>query len=441
MDAAVTTSRASRLILRRQRWALALLVVAGMLNYLDRATLAVANKMVQADLHIPISRMGLLLSAFLWAYALSQLPVGVLIDRFGPRRVLAISLFGWSMAQVAGGFVSTFTQFFTARAALGVGEASLFPTGARVVRDWFNVRQRGLAIGICQAAASFGSFIAIPLLTFVMLWLSWRWMFVLAGLTGALLALVWWFLHRDPSEVQLSEQEIAFLAEDDDSYGVQQTPSWSTWAQLFRNRTTWGMLSGFFGLIYMLWFYTSWLPFYLEHDRHMSIARAGGLAAIPFLCGFIGGVLGGWLCDVFVRKGFDPMRSRKRLVAGSMMVSAVCVALTPMMKSDFAMLTLISMSMFLCYVAASASWATVPIAAPGHLTASLGSIQNFGGYIGGALAPLLTGILVERTGSFRQTFWLNAAIMLAAAAFYSVLMKGPIQIDDREAAATAKGRA
>ena len=115
-----------------QRWSLVLLVVGGALNYVDRATLSVANKLIQEDLGIPVGKMGLLLSAFLWAYAIAQLPVGGLIDRYGPRKMLGLGLFSWSLAQAAGGFVTNFGAFMTARFALGVGEAPLFPGGARV---------------------------------------------------------------------------------------------------------------------------------------------------------------------------------------------------------------------------------------------------------------------------------------------------------------------
>src|SRR5436190_23082859 len=117
-----------------------LLVVGGALNYVDRATLSVANKLIQDELGIPVGRMGLLLSAFLWAYAIAQLPVGGLIDRYGPRKLLGLGLFSWSLAQAAGGFVNSFGVFIAARLALGVGEAPLFPGGARVVRDWFGIR-------------------------------------------------------------------------------------------------------------------------------------------------------------------------------------------------------------------------------------------------------------------------------------------------------------
>src|SRR3954466_1768998 len=114
----------------RQRTALIMLVVAGTLNYLDRSTLSIANPLIREELGLSIADMGLLLSAFLWAYAVAQLPVGALVDRFGPRLMLALGL--WSLAQAAGGLVNSFGQFFLARAVLGLGEAPQFPTAARV---------------------------------------------------------------------------------------------------------------------------------------------------------------------------------------------------------------------------------------------------------------------------------------------------------------------
>ena len=228
-------SKPSPRILSIQRWSLALLVAGGVLNYIDRATLSVANKLIQDDLGIPVVKMGLLLSAFLWAYALAQLPVGGLIDRFGPRKLLALGLFAWSIAQAAGGVVRSFGAFIAARVALGVGEAPLFPGGARVVRDWFGVRERGFATGICQSASSLGNFIAVPLLTFLMLSLSWRWMFLIVGAVGIVLAFVWWRIHRDPAEIDLTSDEIRYLTEGDEN-ATSRPASFAEWRQLFRQQ-------------------------------------------------------------------------------------------------------------------------------------------------------------------------------------------------------------
>ena len=179
-------------IISIQQWSIALLVTGGALNYVDRATLSVANKLIQGELGIPVAKMGLLLSAFLWAYALAQLPVGGLIDRFGPRKLLGLGLFSWSIAQAAGGLVRSFGIFIIARVALGVGEAPLFPGGARVVRDWFGVRAARLCHGTLPVGIVIGNFIAVPLLTFLMLRFSWRWMFLIVGVAGVVMAGVWW---------------------------------------------------------------------------------------------------------------------------------------------------------------------------------------------------------------------------------------------------------
>jgi len=418
-------NKASERIVSIQRWSMVLLIAGGALNYVDRATLSVANKLIQDELGIPVAKMGLLLSAFLWAYAAAQLPVGGLIDRFGPRRVLGLGLFSWSVAQAAGGLVRNFGAFVVARVALGVGEAPLFPAGARVVRDWFGIRQRGFASGLCQSASSLGNFIAVPLLTFLMLRWSWRWMFMIVGAAGVVLAGVWWSIHRDPSEIRLTPDERRYLTEGDEN-ATSRPPSFAEWRQLFAHRTTWGMIAGFFGNMYALWLYTSWLPYYLEHERNMSIARVGIVGAIPFFFGCVGAVVGGWLCDFLTRRGWTPMGGRKLVVSSALCAISVCTMGTVSAQSNATALTFISISLFLVYIVASAAWATVPVAAPSQYTASLGSIQNFGGYLGAALAPTVTGIIVQRTGSFSQALVLSAGLALVSAAAYLLLVREPI---------------
>lgn len=412
-----------------QRWSIALLVTGGALNYVDRATLSVANKLIQDDLGIPVAKMGLLLSAFLWAYAISQLPVGGLIDRFGPRKLLAAGLFSWSIAQAAGGLVRSFGVFIVARVALGVGEAPLFPGGARVVRDWFGIRERGVATGICQSASSLGNFIAVPLLTFLMLRFSWRWMFLIVGAAGVVLAFVWWRIHRDPREIALTAEERLYLTEGDEN-ASSRPPSFAEWRQLFGHRTTWGMIAGFFGNMYTLWLYTAWLPYYLERERHMTIAQVGMVAAIPYFFGCMGALTGGWLCDFLTRRGWTPMFGRKVLVSVALCGVSLCTTVTVFARANSTALAFISVSLFLIYIVSSASWATVPIAAPSQYTASLGSIQNFGGYLGAALAPTVTGLIVQRTGSFSPALILSAGVTLLSSVAYLLLVREAIPASD-----------
>src|SRR3954447_9770257 len=206
---------ASPRIKRIQRTALALLLLSGIVNYIDRATLAVANPLIREELGLSIADMGYLLSAFLWAYAFAQLPTGAMVDRLGPRLLLTLGLGLWSFAQLLGGLVRGFGQFFGARVLLGIGEAPQFPTGARVARDWFNPRDRGLATGIFNSASSLGTAIAVPLLTFLMLSLGWRTMFVVMGVAGLVVAAVWYLVYRNPEDVALKPEENAYRTQGD----------------------------------------------------------------------------------------------------------------------------------------------------------------------------------------------------------------------------------
>ena len=418
-------AKASPRVKRIQAVSLALLVTAGVVNYVDRATLAVANPLIRQDLGLTIPDMGLLLSAFLWVYAFAQLPAGALADRLGPRLMLTLGLACWSLGQMLGGAVTSFWQFVGARIVLGAGEAPHFPTCARVSRDWFNIGQRGTATGIWNCASSLGSFLALPLLTFLMVSFGWRAMFVAMGVAGLALSALVFAVFRNPREIDLTAEERAFLTEGD-APGAAARVTWADWKRLFGFRTTWGMIMGYFGCIYMTWLYTAWLPSYLELERHFTLQKTGIVGAIPFAFGVVGGVLGGRIVDVLVRRGVDPIRSRKIPMATALVATAACTVVAALTPSDTLAIACISASLFLVYVCSSSAWAMASVAAPANCTASLGAMQNFGGYIGGALAPTVTGFIVGGTGHFSLAFITGAVIALVAALGYWFLIQDPI---------------
>jgi sugar phosphate permease len=415
-----------------QRIALAMLVVAGAINYVDRATLAVANLLIRDDLHLSIADMGYLLSAFLWAYAFSQLPTGAMVDKLWPRRLLTFGLALWSFAQFLGGIVQSFGQFFAARLLLGVGEAPQFPTGARVVRDWFHPRDRGLATGIFNCASSLGTAIAVPLLTFLMLSFGWRVMFMIMGIAGLAMAAVWYVFYRNPSDVDLTAEENAYRTHGDPP-GERTVVTLREWRQLFRFRTTWGMILGYFGCIYLTWIYTAWLPGYLELERHMSVKFTGFAAAIPFVWGVVGGLFGGYLADILVRSGLSPVNSRRYPATIALCGTAACTVAAAFVASNALAIAFISASLFLLYVTSTCAWALSSVAAPTNCTASIGAMQNFGGYLGGALAPTVTGLIVQHTGSFIPAMVVGAVIGIASAASYFFIVDQPITAADIDA--------
>jgi len=409
---------------RIQTMALALLVLSGLINYLDRSTLSIANGAVSAEMGLSASEMGLLLSAFSLPYAFAQLPMGALLDRLGARVTLGFGMLLWSVAQLAGGLVRSLNQFFIARLLLGVGEAPQFPAGAKVFSDWFAMKERGRPTGIFVASTTIAPALAPPILTGLMFTFGWRGMFIIMGVAGILIALAWTMIYRDRRDVALTPGEIAWL--DDGQPPDDRAMTAAEWRALFRQRTTWGLIFGFMGVIYMVWLYLTWLPAYLEKERGLPLATAGWVMIIPYLAGTLGQLSSGWLADHLLARGLQPINSRRL----PLLVGLVCAALFTIPAAYTPSLTLaiacISGAMYFINLASGSSWALVSVAAPRRLVASLGSLQNFGGYLGGSLAPVITGVIVDRTGSFVYALVIAAGVALAGAVAYLVLVRDPI---------------
>ena len=183
------------------------------------------------------------------------------------------------------------------------------------------------------------------------------------------------------------------------------------------------MVIGFFGVVYMGWLYLAWLPGYLEMQRHMSIPKTGIVAAIPFAFGVLGSIGGGWIADWLMRRGFSQVNSRKTPIIIGLLGMVVFTVVTAETPSDTLAVAAISAALMFGASASGMSWALASVAAPAHCTASLGAIQNFGGYLGGALAPTVTGFIVQATGSFVPALLVSAVIGLVSALAYLVVIR------------------
>ena len=414
---------------RIQNTAVTLLVISGLINYLDRSTLSIANQSISVEMGFTASQMGLLLSAFSLAYAFAQLPVGVLLDRLGTRLVLGIGMLVWSIAQALAGLVQSMQQFLLARVLLGVGEAPQFPAGAKVVSEWFAVHERGRPTGFFTASTTVAPALAPPLLTGMMLAFGWRGMFVVMGVAGIAAAIGWYLIYRDRRAVGLDATEVAYLDEGQESarQATQEQPiTFADFRALLSMRTTWGMLLGFMGVIYMVWLYLTWLPAYFERERGVSLASLGWVVAIPYLAGTLGMLSSGIVSDKLLARGFAPIVSRKWPVCIGLFFAAaftVPAAYTPNLTMA---VIYISGAMFFVNLASGGSWAMVSVAAPRRLVASLGGLKNFGGYLGGSAAPVITGMVVDATGSFVNALLISAAVSVTGALFYLFVVKNPI---------------
>lgn len=405
---------------RLRRTGVILLVIAGCVNYLDRSALAVGNPEIRHSLGLSYSQMGLLLSAFAWSYGLMQIPAGLAVDKFGARRVLGIGLVVWSVAQIVAGFVASLPQFILARVALGLGESPMYIGGTRICADWFAAKDRALPIAIFNSSSALAPALAPPLLTLLMLAFGWHVMFIIAGLAGFAVALAWLVFYRSPADAHIAAEEIAVITADDgpatDQVGFAQV----RW--LLKFPTCWGMFFGFFGVVYLYWLYATWLPGYLETQRHLSIARAGIVTAIPLAAGFIGAVMGGVISD-FLGRRLEPVSACRIPVIMGLVCSAALTVGAAYTQSVWIAIALISGGLFAINISSSCGWALAAVVTPPNTVATLEAIQNVGGSLGGSLAPLITGRLVQMTGSFLAAFELAGVIALASAGFYLVMTR------------------
>jgi MFS family permease len=409
----MTVTAATR---RHRTIAVTLLVIAGCVNYLDRSAVAVGNPEIRADLHLSYSQMGLLLSAFAWAYGLAQIPAGAAIDRFGARRALGVGLVIWSAAQIGAGFVGSLGQFITARIALGLGESPMYIGGTRVCADWYALKARALPIAIFNSSSALAPALAPPLLTVIMVAFGWRAMFVVAGVAGLAVAIAWIALYRAPEQAGTPDTDIAEIHAGDTMAITHTGLAQIGW--LLKFRTTWAMFFGFFGVVYLSWLYATWLPGYLETQRHLSIASAGFWAAVPLAAGFVGAVAGGFMSEWLGRRGVSASASCRIPIIGGMICAAVFTVAGALTANTGLAIACMAAGLFGANVASSCGWALAAVVAPHNAVASLEAVQNIGGSFGGTLAPFITGAVVQATGSFVPAFMLAGAIAVFSAIVY-----------------------
>jgi MFS family permease len=406
----MTETPRPRSLRRHQTVTLSLLFLAGVVNFLDRTSLSIANTTVRAEMHLSATQMGWLLSAFSLAYGVAQLPLIGLLDRAGTRKVLGGGLILWSAAQMLTGLVRTFPVFLVLRVLLGFGEAPFYPSGIRSTREWFSPATRARATAVMSSSQTFGLAIAPPILTVIMLSLGWRAMFIVLGAAGLVVAVAWIAFHRERRDTELREPEPELPGAPE-----------SAWRVLIRQRTVWGMMLGWGGINYTVWLYLAWLPGYLQEQRHLSLARTGLVAAVPFLAGAVGMLSSGAISDWLGRRGIPLTTVHRRNIVFGMVVSGASTFLVARSATTVEAVAGISVAIFFIHFAGTSGWGYVQAVSPLRYVASLGALQNFASFMIASAAPVLTGWLLDRTHSFSIALGVCSAVALLGALSYATL--------------------
>ncbi|ARK46239.1 MFS transporter [Burkholderia pseudomallei] len=409
---------------------LALLAIGTMINYLDRTVLGVAAPGLTKELGIGAAVMGVMFSAFSWTYVLSQVPGGLLLDRFGSKVTYYWSMTLWSACTLAQGFVHGVAPLLACRLGLGVTEAPCFPTNSRVVATWFPQKERAMATGTYTVGEYVGLAFLSPVLFALMGAFGWRSLFWVVGGVGIAFGVVWWkFYHEPRDHPRANAAELAYIAEggglvQQSSGRAQQKFSWGTVKQLLGKRQLAGICIGQFAGNSTLVFFLTWFPTYLATERHMGWLKIGFFAVMPFIAASVGVMFGGIFSDWLLRRGKSANVARKLpIIAGLLLASTIVLA--NYVKSNEAVIAIMSVAFFAQGMAAL-GWTLVSDIAPEGLLGVTGGIFNLAANLAGIVTPLVVGFVVAATGSFFGALAFIAVIALIGALSY-IFVVGDIE--------------
>jgi len=411
----------------RRRWAIACLLGFGVLaNYFDRVNLSVSKDALNAAFGISAVTFGYLSSAYNWTYAALQLPSGLLLDKFGVRRVGRISTILWAVASFGAAVSTGIRGFLSARLLLGIGEAPTFPANSKAIGYWFPEQERSLATAIFDSMAKLSSAIGVPLLGILLLHFGWRWSFASTGFISIVYFILFYAFYRNPSEDKhLSEAERQFIAKggaqpEDQARAAKGAPLW----YLLRQRRVSGLALGFFGYNYTFYLLLTWLPSYFLAVHHVDLLHSVVYTSVPWLFATLTDlIVGGWLVDELIQRGWNAVRVRQAvLIAGTSF--GLGILGTAYAQSAAGAVFWISISIGGLSAASPVGWSIPSLIAPKESVGTVGGILNFSNQLAAIAAPIVTGYVVQMTHSYVWAFVAATAILLISIAAYIFLLAG-----------------
>lgn len=408
-----------------------LMLVATVINYLDRTVMSAAAPFIEKDLSLTAQEMGWIMSAFFLSYALCQIPAGYIADHFGQRKTLATSVIWWSLSTIVTGLARTPLAFISARIVMGIGEAGAYPCNNGVTAKWFPDRERGKVVALFDSGSKFGTAFAMPLVVWIIVSWGWHSAFYICGVLGLLWAIWWVYVYREPeNHSKISKDELQYIRNGQVKKEGFENKGKMKWYELFKYRNVIAMCSGFFMLNYAIFFFITWFPAYLINERGMSFSEMGFSAMLPPLSGIIGQYIGGWFTDYMYSKTGNLNISRKINLVGGMLL-ATSIAFAGMSESTEVMLGLLCLSYTGLAFAASALWCLPGDIAPLNMTSLLAGMQNAIANCGGILGPVVTGYIIStNNGSFIPALIVSGGACLVGAFIYMFVLKDikPIEV-------------
>jgi MFS family permease len=402
----------------RRVWVCVFLFTLTAINYADRVALSVAATPIAQEFGLDKVEMGYLLSSFLWVYVFCLIPVGLLVDRFGGKIVNACGIGLWSLATICTGLAPSHLILMGSRIVMGMGESTSWPASNRIIREWFPATERALANAIFGAGAAAGPAAgAVGISAIVGVW-GWRWGFVVAGSIGFVWLLLWWIFFDHPDRVSWLRpaERDKILNERDGEFpaNIAEQPASSIW-YLLTLRSTWGLFLTQGCEVYGGYMLLTWLPSYLQQAKHLSVMNAGMLTAIPFGVASILGIGLGKLSDMLLNPR-TVSEGKRRIMIAVLLAGASTLMIIPFIDQLWLIIVLLAAMRAAGLAGSALNFALVTDLVRNR--SDIGKVTSttvIGGNSFGLVAPILTGYVVQVTGSFDNAFFIAGFLPLIGA--------------------------
>lgn len=385
-----------------------MLVILGMVTFLDRINISVAGSSIMHDLHLSPAQWGWVQSAFILSYGLLQIPMGALGDRFGHRNILAAIVLWWSAFTAFTGMAGGLMSLLAIRFMFGIGEAGSSPCSTGVISRWFEKDEVGKAQGYVWAASRMGGaltpFVVIP----VMVTVGWRAAFYLLGALGVVWAIVWWLYYRD-------SRETSRASSPRNTSSISSTSS-LPWSSILGNRQFWLICGMYFFYAFGSWFFFSWFPTFMELGRGFDKTELTYAVAVPFIMSMMGNIAGGHLTDRLTKR-YGIKIGRKALGSTSLAVSAVCMFLAAFIPGKMAVFVFLSLCFGIFDLMLPSAWALCIDLGKRH-AGTISGAMNTAGNIGGFCCGILFGELVQQSGNYNLPLYMIAVMLIISAILF-----------------------
>jgi ACS family hexuronate transporter-like MFS transporter len=383
------------------RWTVcALLFAATAMNYMDRQVLGILVIPLQKELGWSESQYGMMIAGFQATFALGLLVSGPVIDGIGTRVGYALAVTICSVAAVAHGFVRSVMGFGSVRLLLGLGEAGNFPSAVKATAEWFPVRERAFAMGMFNSGSTVGAILAPLIVPWIALTLGWRAAFILIGMIGFIWIPTWLILYRRPAPML-------------DAAGLEVASEAAVpIRRLLMHRETWVFLIGRSITEPVWWFYLYWAPKFLSESRGLTLRNVGLPLMVMYAIANLGGLFGGWLSSTLLKRGWTVNAARKTAVLACNLL-VVPVAFDSHFRHAWVAIGVLGLAMAGHQGWASNLYAMLADIYPNQAVASITGLTGTGAAIGGMFAAAITGLILERTGSYQPILtWASMSYLI-----------------------------